>query len=180
MECEVCGRKIYGQPHKVKIEGAKLTVCGECATHGETVWEEEKVKSPIRKMKSQSKPIPMRTQRRKAPQLPAPDSLELVDDFNVKIRQSREKLGLSQEELGERLNEKVSVLKKLETGKMPPDNKLATKLERTLRIKLLVPASKKKVSQTKIPQPKSRKLTLGDLIQLDKKDVEEKTERKQS
>jgi ribosome-binding protein aMBF1 (putative translation factor) len=61
---------------------------------------------------------------------------------------------------------------------MTPDNRLAAKLEYALKIKLLVPPGKEKIQQTKIPKPTSHELTLGDLIQLNKK--EEPAERKPS
>jgi ribosome-binding protein aMBF1 (putative translation factor) len=61
---------------------------------------------------------------------------------------------------------------------MTPNNMLVTKLEHALKIKLLAPISEEKVSST--PKSPSRELTLGDLIQLDKKGREEPTERKPS
>ena len=61
---------------------------------------------------------------------------------------------------------------------MTPNNRLAAKLEYALKIKLLVPPTEEKVQQTKIPKLASRELTLGDLIQLNKK--EEPAERKPS
>ena len=104
---------------------------------------------------------------------------EIVEDYDSKIRQAREKLGLSHEELGKKINEKASVLSKLETGKMTPNNMLVTKLEHVLKIKLLVQISEEKISQG-FPKSPSRETTLGDLIQLNKKAGEEPTERKQS
>jgi putative transcription factor len=70
--------------------------------------------------------------------------------------------------LGKRINEKVSLLRKIETGKMTPDNRLATMLEHALKIKLIVPAKEEKVPQAKLARASGRELTLGDLIQLDK------------
>ena len=177
MRCEVCGRKIYGKPHKAIIEGAKLTVCSECAEHGKVVQEEGTIEKKVRKIKHRAKPVQSKTKTGKTPPLSTEDDLELVDNFDVKIRQAREERGLSQVDLGTMINEKVSVLKKLETGKMPPDNQLAKKLEHTLNIKLLIPASEKEVPKTKIPHSGGYERTLGDLIQLDKKEVEEKTKR---
>jgi putative transcription factor len=80
------------------------------------------------------------------------------------------------------LNEKVSLLRKIETGKMTPDNKLAASLEHALKIKLIVLAKEDKVIEAKIPKKPSRELTFGDLIQLKKKggDEEETAERKRS
>jgi putative transcription factor len=88
-------------------------------------------------------------------------------------------MGLSHEELGKKINEKASVLSKLETGKMTPNNILVTKLEHALKIKLLVPIKEEKIQQG-IPKSLNREPTLGDLIQLNKKGGEEPTERKQS
>jgi len=158
------------------IEGANLTVCSQCAKHGTIVQEEPKPKGLM--PKTQTRLQPLKIQTKKPSETTVDTSLELIENFDLKIRQAREKLGLSHEELGKKINEKVSLLKKIETGKMTPDNKLATKLEYTLKIKLLVPAAEEKVPQTKIPKPANRELTLGDLIQLGKKEKEEPTERK--
>jgi len=107
-------------------------------------------------------------------------SIELVENFSDKIRQAREKIGISHEDLGKKLNEKVSQLRKIETGKMKPDNKLATKLERILKIKLIVPASEEKVPETKLPKVLSEELTLGDLLPTSEKKKGETKGRKQS
>ena len=103
----------------------------------------------------------------------------MTENYHTKIRQAREKLGLSHEELGKKINEKASVLRKLETGKMTPNNILVTKLEHVLKIKLLVPISEEKIPQ-QTPKSPNRELTLGDLIQLNKKTTEEPTGRKPS
>ena len=178
MRCEVCGRKIYGSPHRVMIEGAKLTVCNECSKHGTTTWEEPTRKTITLKPKSTAHPL--KVQSKKPPETTIDMSLELVENFDLKIRQAREKLGLSHEELGKKISEKVSLLKKIETKKMTPNNRLAAKLEYALKIKLLVPPAKEKIQQTSIPKSTSHELTLGDLIQINKKEKEEPAERKPS
>jgi putative transcription factor len=68
------------------------------------------------------------------------EELELKEDYYKVIKQAREKLGLSQEALGRKINEKPSVIKLLESGKLKPDNMLARKLEHALKVQLLVPA----------------------------------------
>ena len=162
------------------IEGAKLTVCHECSKHGTIVWEESTPKAMTPKAKVSIQPL--KIQSKKPSETAVDTSLELTENFDIKIRHAREKLGLSHEELGKKINEKVSLLKKVETGKMTPDNKLAAKLEYALKIKLLVPVTEEKVPQTKIPKPASRELTLGDLIKLKKKNKgkEEPPERRLS
>jgi len=174
VRCEVCGRKIYSKSYRVMIEGAKLTVCGKCAKLGTIIWDETRPKTLMPSAKAPTRRLTLKTKSKKPRQTVVESGLELVEDFDVKIRQARRKLGLSHKELGRKISEKVSVLKKIETGKMTPDNRLATKLEHTLKIKLLVQASEEKVPKTKI-KPVSHELTLGDLIQLNKKKAEEKT-----
>jgi len=170
LRCEVCGRRINGKPLKVIIEGAKLTVCIECSKLGKPYYEEPK--QSMTSPRPGTKPRPLMIQTKK-PQPPKVDtSLELVENFDLKIRQAREKLGLSHEELGKRINEKVSLLRKIETGKMTPDNRLATMLEHALKIKLIVPAKEEKIPQAKLTRPSGRDMTLGDLIQMDKKGSE--------
>ncbi|MEM3874893.1 MAG: multiprotein bridging factor aMBF1 [Candidatus Bathyarchaeia archaeon] len=169
MRCEVCGRKIHGKPIKALIEGAKLTVCGECSKHGTIIWEEEIKQASTPKLKPKATPpLTPKTQTASKAQAAFESSLELVDDYDVKVRQAREKLGLTHEELGKKINEKVSVLKKVEIRKIKPDDKLAAKLEHALRIRLLVPASQEKVPTTVVSKKPSRSLTLGDLVQLEK------------
>jgi uncharacterized protein (TIGR00270 family) len=101
---------------------------------------------------------------------------EPTEDYASKIKVAREKLALTHEELGKKINEKASVLRNLEAGKMAPNNQLASKLEHMLKIKLLVPISDEKATQ--VPKVTNQELTLGDLIELNKSG-EEPTKRKQ-
>jgi putative transcription factor len=151
-------------------------VCIECSKHGRTIREEEvEVRQRVPK-----KPLtPVSFVPRKPAKAKVDTTQEIVEGYDSKIRQAREKLGLSHEELGKKIKEKASVLSKLETGKMTPNNLLVTKLEHVLKIKLLVPIKKEKISQG-FPKSPNRETTLGDLIQLNKKGEEETTERKQS
>ncbi|MBN1358301.1 TIGR00270 family protein [Candidatus Bathyarchaeota archaeon] len=174
MRCEVCGRKIHGAPIRALIEGAKLTVCIECSKHGRIIQEEDEQRVP----KKPLTPVPF-VQRKKPTQAKVDTTQEIVERYDSKIRQAREKLGLSHEELGKKINEKASLLSKLETGKMTPNNQLVTKLEHVLKIKLLVPIKEEKISQG-FPKSPNRGTTLGDLIQLNKRGEEENEERKQS
>jgi putative transcription factor len=176
LRCEVCGRKIHSsRPIRAEIEGAKLTVCIECSKHGKIISDEE-IELGRKAPKKPFAPIPF-TQKKKKAQARVELTQEVVEGYDSKIRQAREKLGLSHEELGKKINEKASVLSKLETGKMTPNNLLVTKLEHALKIKLLVPIKEEKNSQS-FPKSPSREPTLGDLIQLNKKAGEEPTERK--
>jgi putative transcription factor len=173
LRCEVCGRKIHSAPITAVIEGARLTVCTECSKHGKIVIEEERTPFPV----TPKQAVPIHFHQKKVVVANVDTSQEMVEEYDIKIRQAREKLGISHEELGKKINEKASVLRKIETRKMTPDNLLVAKLEHALKIKLLAPVSEEKTPQN-IPKSSDREMTLGDLMKLGKKGGEETTERK--
>ena len=63
------------------------------------------------------------------------------------MKDAREKLGLSQTDLAFKAKEKLTVIQKIELGKILPTMRLTKELEHILRVKLLGP----------------RELTLGDI-----------------
>jgi putative transcription factor len=174
VQCEVCGRQIIGKPYKAVIEGAKMIVCGECVKLGSVYWEER----PRRRLKKTAKPLPRTSVSRKKQPPALTEVLELVDDFGLCVRRARERLELSHEDLGRKIGEKVSVLRKIESGKMTPDHRLAEKLEHALRVKLLVPPSEPKAPSIVLSRP--REITLGEVAQLKKRKTEVAEERKPS
>lgn len=109
-------------------------VCGNCARLG------KQVAGPIVR---QARPNPMKSPFRPNPlaRVPASSELDVDPDYNVKIRQAREKLGLSQEDLGRMLNEKLSVIRMVESKKLRPDPVLARKFMHHLKVNLMVPIS---------------------------------------
>jgi putative transcription factor len=155
----------------VIIEGAKLTVCTECSKHGKATWEPTKpTPTPQRGLIGASQGPQMKGPiqiRKRVITARVDNSLELVEDYADEIRVTREKLGLSTEDLGKKINEKESVLKKIELGKMAPTELLISKLEHALKIKLLIPVPEEKVPFSKTSSPE---FTLGDAIKIDKKE----------
>jgi putative transcription factor len=178
MRCEVCGRKIIGEPLKAIIEGAKMVVCAECSKLSKVKWEIEEIPSKPRTVKATRlpTPTPVVAAKKQVPQVS--ETLDLIDNFSSQLRQAREKMGLSLEDLGRKISERVSVLKKIENGKMTPTYQLAERLEHTLKIKLFVPLKEPKIPSSAISM-KHTEITLGDLINVKKK-TEEREERKPS
>ena len=163
MQCEVCGQRIIGKPRMVIIEGAKMMVCERCSSLGSPYIEPEAKKGAY---------LPVLRRRLKkvtAAKKPSPrmilEDLEVVEDFGRVVRKARERMNLSHEDLGRRIGEKVSVLKKVESGRMIPDLKLARKLEHALKIKLLVPPPEN-LEAVKVPPPPNVEPTLGDVVHL--------------
>jgi putative transcription factor len=158
-QCEICGAEVSGQPQRIVIDGSTLDVCKGCARFGkpEDKW------SPVPK-----KMVPTErafTVRRPRPRDHFKDLVELVPDFGVKIREARESMGLSPEELGARIKEKATLLKKIEREEISPEDEVRKKLERELKIKLTDQASDAKVKSGGA----SKGLTLGDIASIKRK-----------
>lgn len=138
-ECELCGAKAT---RKAKVEGTVLDVCDDCVKFGEAVDKVDfKKKIPIPKLEGSEQ--------------------VMVKDFHKTIRRSREKKKLTQEELAKKLNEKASVIKRIEEGWQPP-NKLIEKIEKFFNLKLREEA----VETLKQKKAGSQKLTIGDIIEV--------------
>ena len=106
--------------------------------------------------------------------------LELVENFDLIIRNAIKNLQLSHEDLGKKIMEKVSVIKKIESGKMRPNNELATKLEHILKVKLLSSeVEEKKLESNSFKFTGHEEATLGDFVKSNEK-AEDKDKRKQS
>ncbi len=148
MQCEMCGKE--ARLFKTRIEGTVLNVCRSCSAYGEVISEVKREVLPKRKIK---------------PKKPEPEVIFIVDEnYPQIIKERREKLGLKQEELARKISEKESVINKLESGSMIPNLKLAKKLERFLKVKLI----SEELAEVKPSPQQSPKLketyTMGDFI----------------
>ncbi len=156
MFCEVCGREIVGKPARSLVEGATLIVCKQCSSLGTQLPS-----FPSRT----ARPIPMPSHTH-APIERLPKAIEdsdLVEEYSIIIKEAREKLGLSQQDLAFKAKEKLTMIQKIEIGKMLPTMRLTKELEHILRVKLLVPRE-----EVEIPPPARRPaqpsgVTLGDV-----------------
>ncbi len=127
--CEICGNNIRGPTDTIEVDGGLFRVCSQCSKLGKSAKIPQKTQSQRHNI-SKSEP----TSR-----IYEDDEVELRIDFNKAIKSAREKKGISQEEMGQRINEKISVIRHLETGKLKPNDILSRKLERFLKIQLLIP-----------------------------------------
>ncbi|MFC1801167.1 multiprotein bridging factor aMBF1 [Nanoarchaeota archaeon] len=148
MNCDLCGKET--KLFKAEVEGTEMMVCKNCASFGQL---KEPLEKPAKKVHQFSK------RERKEPALETAETI--ISDYAQKIRQAREKMGLSQEDFAKKINEKESLLHKMEVGSFEPSLVLAKKLEKLLGIKLI-----QKTEEKKIPLPKgsSEGFTIGDLM----------------
>ena len=149
MVCDMCGNP--GKLFKTIVEGTELSVCQECSRFGKVISVIELSARPIAKAKIEE---------------PETEVLELlVEDYAEKIRKKRESLGLNQDEFAKKLNEKESLIQKIESGHFEPSIGLAKKISRILQIKLVEEYEERHEKQ---PRPKVEGFTLGDFIKIKK------------
>ena len=88
----------------------------------------------------------------------------LKEDYNLVVKEFREKLKLTQEDLAKKLNEKTSLIHKLENKSLEPNEKTIKKLEAFFKIKLTEDYNE---DNAKLDF-KSNSLTIGDLLKIKK------------
>jgi putative transcription factor len=156
MQCEICGAEIPGAPNKIVIDGSALDVCKSCARFGkpEDKW------SPVPR-----KIVPVErafTVMRPKPRDHFKDLVEIVPEYGKIIREAREKLGLTLEQLASATKERAALIKKIERQELIPEDDVRKKLERELNIKLVDQASEEKVKY----RGGAKGLTLGDIANI--------------
>ena len=147
MRCDLCGKD--AELYTTLIEGTELQVCINCSQFGKVL---KRVAAPVAEIK---------TGRLVAEE--GPEIIELVvAHYPSLVKQAREKAGLKQEELAQKLNEKESIIQKVETGHYQPSMKLARKLEKFLHITLVEETKIEKQKQSASSSAKG--FTIGDLL----------------
>ena len=165
-ECPICGGKIWGRGQKVLIEGAKITVCQSCAQYGVKIKNVPKTTDKVR----QNYAKPNAYSKKKAYTRQIDDGLEIVVDYVNKIRNARNSRGLNQDQFAQKLNEKPSLLRRIEAGKVEPTIKLAKKIEQVYEITLVKKVDEIEPSTTQNKyMKKSGSTSLGDIAIVKKK-----------
>lgn len=164
--CEICGRESQST-REIVLEGARLQACNRCSKLGEPVHRPKPAgitrtvsHKPRAASSRRSSVIPRSPQTRAyRPELVP------VENFSTLIRKARERSGMSQKEVAQKLNERSSVITKVESGKMPPTISLARKLERLFKLTLLEEAESVDLS----PGTSKSTTTFGDVVQVRRK-----------
>ncbi|MEM0202619.1 MAG: multiprotein bridging factor aMBF1 [Archaeoglobaceae archaeon] len=153
MNCEICGKEIKAPGYRIAVEGTELTVCASCKKYGSESIQTAKQGSARRVVL-----------KKKKPQTKIEFKEELVENFNQIIRIEREKRGWSQEQLAKKIQEKESVIKKIENAEITPEPEVVEKLEKLFGIKL-----RESVPDVKAPKAQRLTTTLGDVAMVKKK-----------
>jgi putative transcription factor len=162
--CEICGHEIVGKPGRSLVEGATLIVCQQCSSIGTRLPSfSDRPRRPMITPSHTHAPI------EKLPKVV--EESDLIEEYSRVIKEGREKLGISQQDLAFKAKEKLTLIQKIEIGKMSPTIRLSKELEHILRVRLLVPRE-----ELDLPSPPRRGApspiaTLGDVALVKHKEV---------
>ncbi len=158
MKCEVCGEE--DDLKKTNVEGAVLQLCEDCQETGEVVESSSSTgssRSGSRKKSSRKRRKPKQQQK------------HLVRDFDSKVKQAREDRDWTVEDLADRLKVKESIVHRIESGKLKPDQDLAKKLRKTLDVELYERASEADYESMRSDSA-GGEATIGDVAKVRKRD----------
>ena len=111
--CEMCGDE--ANLVTAIVEGSMLNVCGRCKNFGDII--------EVKKERGDETAVPRKVY------IDRPEEI-IVENYGNLIKETREKLGMKQEDLASKINEKISVIHSLESGHMKPSIALAIKLQK--------------------------------------------------
>jgi putative transcription factor len=144
----MCGAET-SSPKTIKVEGAELDVCDDCSDFGTEVKTQDAGSTSTKystgssssesSSSSSSSTSTSSSQSRRSDMFDDMD--ELAQDYDDRIRNAREGTGMSQEDLADELNEKASLIRKLERGDVLPSDEVQQELERELDIQLTAGSS---------------------------------------
>lgn len=140
IQCEICGKKVE-KPVKILVENTIIFVCNECKTYG--LVKKDRKKQFKMKIKKQGE--------------------EGLFNHNL-LKKERIKKGLNLKKLASILNEKKSLIKRIESGETIPNLKLSNKFKSFFGKDLIV-----EIKKEKIKFKKTKKLTIGDVIKIRKR-----------
>ncbi len=149
--CEMCGSNT-NRLYKTSLEGTDLNVCKTCSSYGKV---KEIIHTKIKERKS--------TKQDRIIEEPKTEIIQLItNNYSQLIKNAREKKKLKQKEVARLLNEKESVIHKIESGSFRPSIKLAEKFERFFRINLI--EEHEEIHTQKKDTTTSEGFTLGDMM----------------
>ncbi|ARS90860.1 multiprotein bridging factor aMBF1 [Natrarchaeobaculum aegyptiacum] len=152
VQCEMCGAET-SSPKTIKVEGAKLDVCSNCTDFGTEVKQPTASSTSTKYSTSSSGSSSASSSSSSSSSAGATGSSttggssggrrdmfddmdELATDYDERVRTAREEKGLSQSDLANELNEKASLIRKIERGDTLPSDRVQSKLERFLDVDL--------------------------------------------
>lgn len=152
--CELCGAEGVSTRQAI-VSQSKLECCNRCIDSMSLV-----VQRTAPKTESQSQPESTVIGRGvSGVDIMSKEEMELAHDFHNRIRVSRKEKGLSQEDLARKMNVKIAVVQKAESGNRPTDA-LLKKFTKELGVRLFIESGPS--NHTIVSSEDNRKMTISD------------------
>ncbi|MEK6936981.1 MAG: helix-turn-helix domain-containing protein [Nanoarchaeota archaeon] len=148
MGCDLCGYS--GELFNAQIEGSMMSVCRNCLKFGVLIEKKRdfNVEKAAKIKFIKEEPVVL-----------------LKEDYNLIVKELREKQNFTQEDLAKKLNEKLSLIHKIENKDIRPNDEVVKKFENFFKVKLTQEYMEEKMKL----DFKNNALTIGDLLKLKKK-----------
>lgn len=154
MNCDMCGKE--ARLFKTDVEGSILNLCGGCSRFGKVISAIKVKEKTARKKEKEIKLGKVREEE---------IMLTIVPGYGEIIKKKREQLGIKQEDFAKKINEKSSLIHKIEVNQFEPPIGLARKIERFLHIKLI---EQQELKLGALSKTKGEHFTIGDFINIRK------------
>lgn len=174
--CELCGDTFVGKPVIINLDGYEAKVCPKCARKLLGRREMKEVKVAIKETKTDA---PLRKEQPRKPPKGVPPSIggrkveeiEYVEGYGEKIREARESLGLTIEQVAAALKMKASLLRNIEAEKVIPPYEIARAIEKLLEIDIIQRNPERSASALPetAPHPTVKSITLGEIVDVKRK-----------
>lgn len=151
MNCDMCGKE--SNLFRTDVEGSTLNLCNECSKFGKVI---SAVRVQVQEKKKESKIESVKDEE---------FVLAITSNYGELIKSKREKLGIKQEDFAKKINEKASLIHKIEINQFEPPISLARKIEKFLHVNLI---EQQELKAGKLDKAKSEGFTIGDFIKVKK------------
>jgi len=152
VECAICGKET-NKLFKAIVEGSIQEVCESCLQYGQKIQE-----PVVRESSIPRRSVPLKIQNQDLEQ-----ETFLIENYGRLVQEKRKNMGLDRKEFANKINEKESIIRRIESQEMRPNKALLQKLERFLNINLQEKYEKKKFTS----KPTKGELTIGDVIEIE-------------
>lgn len=157
--CEVCGKRVE-KTIRISYEDIEVNVCPSCF---EKLGRRARI---IEETRMREAPAQRREVKPRLVKSSKIESMDIVENYGELVRKARQERGWTQEVLAQKLRVSVDVVKRIESEKYKPPIDLARKIEKLLKIKLLVSTEEEPLEET----PGIRGATLGEVVVVRRED----------
>ena len=124
-EFTLCGRRV-SVLNRIELEDSIVEVCEDCSKFGRI----------IKRVSNEKAYKPMQKSVNLTGLIKDEEEEHFALDYGKRVREAREARSLTLPEFAKKINERESIVRRIERQTLEPDEKLTEKIERFLNIKL--------------------------------------------